>query len=225
MRTVIVDDEPSARKGIKRILAHHPIIDIVDEAHSIKSLYAKLNQHKPDLILLDIMLRDSNSLDEIQKIHASSLIIITTAFDNHALKGFDINAVDYLLKPISEKRLYEAIDKALLIHSSKRKMGEFIFIKSNGRYIRLNRDEVLYIQGLQNYVLVHTAKQKHICKTTMKAILRELDATQFIQCHRSYIINSLKVDGLEKQSLYINKQELPIGKTMKKQVYLKLGIS
>lgn len=219
MKTLIVDDEPSARKGMLRILSRFPIVEVVGEAHSEKTLQTEIQKCEPDLILLDIMLRDTNSLDIMQKQKRIPLVIITTAYDNHALKGFDIKAVDYLMKPISEKKLYEAIERAFTLFSSNQGSTDTLFLRSKGRYVRFNTDEILFIEGLQNYIVIHTETGKHICKKTMKSIEQDLGKKNFIRIHKSYIINSNKVDGVEKQTLFIGEFELPIGKTMKNYIY------
>lgn len=219
MRTLIVDDEPEARKGLKRILSNHSSIDIVGEAYSSNTFINKVRQFNPDLIVLDIMLRDTNSLDALDVIGESPLLIITTAYDNHALRGFDHQAVDYLMKPISEARLYGAINRAYALFSSAHEDSDCLFLKSEGRYIRFRKSEILYIKGLQNYVVIHTSTDKYVCKTTLKTILELLGEKDFTQIHKSYIVNLKKVDGLEKQTIFINDCELPIGKTMKSKTY------
>ena len=219
MKTVIVDDEPSARKGMLRALAHYPIVDVIGEAHSAKTLQDEIVKCEPDLILLDIMLRDTNSLDIISRLKKSPLIIITTAYSNYALKGFDIKAIDYLMKPISEKKLYAAIDRAYTLFSSNQQSVDALFIKSKGRFIRFNLDDILFVEGLQNYVVIHTEKGKHICKKTMKSIEEELGNKYFVRIHKSYIVNVSKVESIEKQTVYMGTHELPIGRTMKNYIY------
>ena len=117
------------------------------------------------------MLRDTNSLDVFKKQKVElPLIIITTAYDNYALKGYDIKAIDYLMKPISEKKLYEAIDRAFVLFSSQSNSSNSFYLKSKGRFIRFNSDEIFFIEGLQNYIVIHTENGKHICKKTLKSI-------------------------------------------------------
>ena len=123
------------------------------------------------------------------------------------------------MKPISEHRLYSAIDKAYSLFQLKNKGSESLFVKSDGRYIRFNKKDILFIKALQNYIVIHTKENKYVCKTTMKSIMHELAHADFIQIHKSYIINLNKVEGIEKQTIYIQDFELPIGKTMKEQTY------
>jgi len=219
MRTLIVDDEPSARNGMKRILSSYSMIKIVGEAHNAKTLIHNIEHYEPDLVLLDIMLRDTNSLDVMDSMTAPPLLIITTAYDSHALKGFDHNALDYLLKPISEQRLHSAINRAYTLFSSTKETSDTLFIKSEGRYVRFEKKNILFIKGLQNYVIIHTTNGKHVCKTTLKTIMKLLGDNDFTQIHKSYIVNLKKIDGFEKQIIYINDSELPIGKTMKEKTY------
>jgi len=218
MKTVIIDDEPLARKGIQTKLSNHPSIELIGEAHSSKTLKDAILYKEPDLILLDIMLRDTNSIEVIKTLPKIPLTILTTAYNNHALNGFSIKAIDYLMKPISEEKLFSAVYRAYKLFCSNQDKPEKIIVKSEGRYVQLLLKEILFIQGMQNYVIINTLKGKVVSKITMKAIMQKL-SNAFIQIHRSYIVNRNLIDGFERNSVYMQSHEIPIGKTMRNSIY------
>lgn len=219
LRTLVVDDEPISKDGLIRMLNDFPIIETVGTAFSIEDFVNQVYKLKPDLVFLDIMLRDSNSLEILRNIETEAKFIITTAYGEHALKGYELNVVDYLMKPITIERLSIAIERASLICNTANAFNDTLFLRSEGRYHRFNASEILFVQGMENYVIVQTETGKYVCRLTMTYIKQLLPVQQFIYAHRSYIINTEKVDAIEKLSVYIKTFVLPISRDKKQEVY------
>ena len=219
LRTIVVEDEPSARNGMVRMLDQYYEVNVVGEAFDLDSMNALIKSTKPDLVLLDIMLRDENSMEAIKSLKISPLLIMTTAFDSYALKSFELKTVDYLMKPIPPARLKTAIQKAYTIHCANGEDLDSLFIKSGRRLVRIKLDDILFIKALQNYVVFHTKEAKYMCKITMKEVGLTLWQNNFIKTHKSYIVNVNNIDSFEKSSLYFGEYELPVSRTIKPQLY------
>ncbi len=218
LRTIVVDDEPVSRHGLINMLNNYPLIENCGTAYSAETFTKAMQEHKPDLVFLDIMLRDRNSLDIIAGIDDNVQYIITTAYGQHALRGYELRVIDYLMKPISHERLSVAIERAWLVCNSLSTVNDSLFLRSEGKYHRFCTDEILFIQGMENYVVIQTESKRHVCKMTMTYI-RQLLPHQFMQVHKSYIINTGKVEALDKLSVYIKTFVLPISRDKKQDVY------
>lgn len=211
---IIVDDEPLARKLIENLLVSIQEIEIIDLCGTGKEAIKSINELHPDIIFLDIQLKDMTGFDVLEKISIKiPLTIFVTAFDSYAIKAFDIFAFDYLLKPYNEKRFYQSVNKAidtfkkgenkvlentvadLLNHlqSTKQKLttsfNERIPISSGNKTIFVYPDDILYIAASNYYVEIYTKKTKHLLRNSMNNLIQKLDSNKFIRIHRSSIIN------------------------------------
>lgn len=205
---IIVDDERLARVNLKKLLEPHLEIEIIGEANSCKSAIEVINQHKPQLIFLDIQLRGETGFDLLEMIDNSIQIIFVTAFDQYAIRAFEVNAVDYLLKPVSHERLKLAIDRIInkdVELKSVAKVYEYfdsIYVKLNNytsKFIKIN--SIAFIEAVGNYSKIVTIEGKHcLVLKTLKQWQKELPAINFIRIHRSSIINIEHVDHIEKYS-------------------------
>jgi len=222
IRTLIVDDEPVSRKGLIRMLKDIPGILVVGEAHSSESFVEALEALKPDLVFLDIMLKHVNSLDILIELSHNSRFIITTAYPQHALRGYEYNVIDYLMKPVSDERLRKAVEKALVHFEHQKPVSDSVFLKADGKFYKFDLDEILFIKGMENYVVVHTENQKLVCKTTMSSMMNMLPSGRFLQVHRSYIVNTKVVSVVEKLNLMIKDHVIPISRDRKHSVYERL---
>lgn len=222
IRTLVVDDEPVSRKGLIKMLEEFSGIRIIAEAHSSDSFIESLERLKPDLVFLDIMLKHVNSLDILLDLSHSTRYIITTAYPQHALRSYECHVIDYLMKPISADRLRKAVEKAQTNFQMQRPENDSIFLKADGKYYKFEIDEILFIKGMENYVVVHTESQKLVCKTTMSSMIEMLPANKFLQVHRSYIVNTKVVSVVEKLNLMIKDHIIPISRERKNNVYQRL---
>lgn len=226
LRTIVVDDEPASRKGLVKLLQAFTRIKVVGEAHDAGTFVKCMQDMKPDLVFLDIMLRDTNSLDVMHGMDFDALFVMTTAYGQHALRSYDIRAIDYLMKPLAPERIASAIERAVNIASASVHTSADLFLKADGRYHKFRTGDILFIQGMENYVVVQTVAGRLVCKMTMTGIRHLLPENTFMQVHKSYIVNLSKVDALEKQNIYLQSHVLPISREKKQEVYRKLlGIS
>lgn len=230
MRCLVVDDEVVARRGIIRQLEKIKTLEVVGEANCIDAFIEAKEKYKPDLIFLDIMLRNKNIMDYLSDGIDLPMIVFVTAYNHYALTGFDLKAVDYLLKPVSDDRLNQCIDRALQLFSTKHfdhlYQDKNLFLKSSGKYFRVSPSDILYVKSMENYVLIYLENKKLVCKLTMEQMIRLLPLGLFLQVHRSYLVNVKKIDFIEKLTIYIQNELIPISRDKRKTIYHSLmGIS
>lgn len=236
IKTIIIDDEVLARDIIKVFLSKHSEFELIGEASNGFDGIKQINELNPDLIFLDIQMPKLNGFEMLELIEQPPAIIFTTAFDQYALKAFDVNAMDYLLKPFSEERFSEALDKAKKIIgnleetkknfdkiiNSNFKQKEFlerIVIKSGSKITFVPIDEIKYIEAQDDYTMLYTSKGKFLKQKTMKFFEESLNPENFVRIHRSYIVKVDEVkqlELLEKETYYVilnNGTKLSVSKT------------
>lgn len=225
---IIVDDEPLAIEGLKMYVEDYSKLNLI--ATFNKSIdareFLKTNKNV-DLLFLDIEMPNLSGFEIMDGVKNKPLIIFTTAYPEYALDAFDLNVIDYLLKPISPKRFKKAIDKTFYLFSNKSSQFEkmddnYIFIKADRKLNKLLFNEILYIKGLKDYVIVYTKTSKLITAINIKNILLKLPKATFIRISKSYIININYVKIINNNSLIINNEELPIGKVYKTEFLKKI---
>ncbi len=205
-KALIIDDERLARNELKKLLLESPEIEVVGEAANAAEGLDKIENLSPDLVFLDIQMPQLTGIDFLKTLSDPPLVIFTTAYSNYAIEGFELNATDYLLKPISLERFMKAANKAGDQIELKRKEGashveigesdEFIFVKADKKFVKINFSEVLYIEGLKDYVVIRTEKGRVITLQTMKSLEDKLPSKIFRRIHRSYIVNIGKVEAI-----------------------------
>jgi two-component system LytT family response regulator len=176
-----------------------------------------LLQRQPvDLLFLDIQMPHITGIEFIKALSNPPKVIFTTAYEQYALQGFELDVIDYLLKPISYERFLKAAWKARDYFALREEKSDtaipYMFAKSNGRLEKITFDEILYIEGMENYVAIYLENKKIIIHSTIKALLEKLPVQQFIQTHKSYIVAINKVDSIEGNTLHIKKQQVPVSK-------------
>jgi two-component system, LytTR family, response regulator len=210
IKTLIVDDEPLARERVKRFLRDEADIEIVGECKSGAEAVKTIKQIKPDLVFLDIQMPEKNGFEVVKSLDAKTLptVIFVTAYDQYALKAFDVHALDYLLKPFNRERLHRAVARArehienknrgnlderlaALIADLKteKKYLERLVIKSVGRVFFLKTDEIDWIEAAGNYLKLHVGREAHLIRETMNGIEAKLDPHKFLRIHRSTVVN------------------------------------
>lgn len=215
---LITDDEPLARKGLRSYIEKIDFLELVAECADAISLNNQLKQTPADLVFLDIEMPYLSGTDLLQSLSNPPKVIFTTAYEKYALKGYDLEAIDYLLKPISFDRFLKACNKARdyfeLVRKTDKKQD--FFIKSDGRYHKLSWDEILLIEGMENYISIHTRTQKHLVLMTMKQVLEQVPE-QFIQIHKSTIINMDNITGIFGNIIQLSNLEATISRTLKEK--------
>ena len=208
LKAIIVDDERLARVNLRKLLSPHPEIEVVGEASSCQGAVDMINMFNPDLIFLDIQLSGETGFDLLELINKSIKIIFVTAYDEFAIRAFEVNAIDYLLKPVNPERLKTAIERAIVkekVEKSTAKSYEY----SDSIYVRLNNyssrfikiSSITFIEPVGNYSKIVTTEGKHcLVLKTLKQWQEELPDNNFVRIHRSSIVNIEHVDHIEKDS-------------------------
>lgn len=222
----IVDDEPLALSLLESYVADTPFLKLTGKFSSAKQAMQEMLDNRPDLIFLDIQMPHVNGMEFARIIDDSTKIIFTTAFQDYALEGYRVNAIDYLLKPISYVHFLTASKKVLAWFEAVRAKSspppptyreDGIFIKSDYKIIRVVFDDILYVEGLKNYIKIYTTKQRAAIVTlmSMKEIENVLPVDRFIRVHRSYIVAKNKIESINKNRLLVAGKEISIGATYK----------
>lgn len=217
IKTIIVDDEPLAQEILETYLKDFEDIELVGVASSAMEANKLLKENEIDVMFLDIQMPQLNGIDFLRILDNPPLVVFTTAFKEHALEGFELNALDYLLKPISKDRFAKAIEKIRQeLGKNPSAFEHSIFVKSDKKLHRLFYDEIFYIEGLKDYVIIKTDPSRIVTLQTMKSLEEKLPQNNFKRIHRSYIINLDKIKSVVGNNVEIviagEKVKLPIGK-------------
>jgi len=217
---IITDDEPYARKGLQGYIERTGFFSIKGQCEDAIELGKLLFQQPVDLLFLDIQMPYVSGVEYVKGLANPPKVIFTTAFENYALQGFELDVLDYLLKPISYDRFLKAAIKARDFFSLQNNIAPptYLFIKGDGKLEKVVFDDVLFIEGMENYVVIHTANRKVITHSTLKAFFEKLPQQQFIQTHKSYVVSVNKVSGIEGNVLYLNQHQIPVSRQLKESV-------
>jgi DNA-binding LytR/AlgR family response regulator len=216
MRCIIVDDNAMARMAMKKLTDHVKDISVAAECENAMEAYNILSKESVDLLLLDIEMPGMSGIELIKNLGKKSpFIIFTTAKTNYAVDAFELNVVDYLVKPIELPRFLKAIDRVKEAIESEReqievKDKEFVFIRDSGILKRINAEEILYLEAMGDYVKVFTPQKFHIVHATLKSIEDKLPSLKFMRVHRSYIVALNKIDYIEEGVISINGIAIPV---------------
>jgi DNA-binding LytR/AlgR family response regulator len=228
MNCIIIDDEPMARNGLREYIGEVDFLKLLGEfEHPLKAMDI-MGKQTVDLIFLDIQMPKITGTDFLKSLQQPPLIIFTTAFPDYALQGYELNAVDYLLKPFSFDRFLKAVMKAKTLLSkitqadNTENADEYFYIKSDNSIVKIRLDDILFAEALQNYVAIHTIQKKYVSYLTFKAVLDKLLPHQFIQTHKSFIVSPSKVDSVSGNEMQIGSHIIPISRNLKDEVMEKL---
>ncbi|HAA11986.1 MAG TPA: DNA-binding response regulator [Cytophagales bacterium] len=220
IRCVITDDEPIALQGMQSYVEKVPYLECVGTYSSALDLLADLDGIKPDLLLLDIEMPHLTGIELLQSLSQPPLVIFTTAYDQYAIQGFELEVVDYLLKPIAFPRFLQAMEKV------KKRLAvpeeDWFFVKTDQRTLKLRFADILYVEGMQNYAVLHTPSGQHIAHLTLKSMLEQLPKGKFLQPHKSYLVNIAAVEAVEGNQLVIGATKIPIGRTNREVIFEQL---
>ncbi len=197
MKALIVDDEPLARLELRRLLASFPWIEIVGEAGNIDEACAEIERLAPDLVFLDVQMPGGTGFDLLERIDRTPRIIFTTAYDRYAVKAFDVNALDYLLKPVEPERLAAALAKVRTAPAADAATLDQIFVRDGPRCWFLPVRELRLLAAEGNYVRLHWGKEQPLLARSLAALEEKLDPKSFFRANRQQIINLDYVQGIE----------------------------
>ncbi|WP_253275669.1 LytTR family DNA-binding domain-containing protein [Persicobacter sp. CCB-QB2] len=231
IKCLIVDDEQLARTLLTDYVKKMPELELVDCCANPLDAIEVLKAREVDLLLLDIQMPDLTGFEMLNTLADPPLVIFTTAYSDYAIKGYEVKAVDYLLKPFSLTRFMQAVAKAKEQIELRRKAANsnaeeeaYLMVKEDYRYHRIKVKDIAYVEGMREYVRYHTPEKKVMALASLTKLESELPAADFMRVHKSYIVNFQFVTGLEGNQLKVLDQYLPIGKTHKDRVLKRLGV-
>ncbi|MBX9187826.1 response regulator transcription factor [Bacteroides sp. K03] len=221
MNCIIVDNEPLAREAMELLIADTGVLNLMGTFNSAVSASRFMEEYSVDLIFLDIQMPGITGIEFARTISRKTLVIFTTAYTEYALDSYEVDAVDYLVKPIEPERFRKAVDKAvsyhlLLLKEEKEaietiKAAEYFFVKADRRYFKVNFADILFIEGLKDYVILQLDDQRIITRMTLKAVFDLLPENTFIRVNKSYIVNTRHIDSFDNNDIFIKSNEIAIG--------------
>ncbi len=228
MKRIIVDDEPIARKGIAKMVSAISQLELLDGFNSAESASVYLQNTEVDLIFLDINMPGINGIEFARTIPKTTLVIFTTAYSQYAVDSYELDAVDYLVKPIDITRFRKAVEKAITYHALlideenrivEKVADDYIFVKTDRRFYKVNLADILFIEGLKDYIIIQMQNSRIITRMTIKNIYEWLPKEVFIRINRSYIVNKDKIDSFDNNDVYIQKYEIAIGNVYRDEFF------
>ncbi len=220
---IIVDDEPVARKILHEFAEQVPFMDLQGKFESAMKAETFLRSNTTDIIFLDIEMPKVSGLQFLQKLHIESMVILTTAFPQYALEGYELDIIDYLLKPFALSRFLKAVQKAKDYYQMKNRttgalLPSYIFIKSEKRIEKIEMNDILYAESIGNYVGIYTENKKIIAYLTMKSLESQLPSDEFIKIHQSYLVNCTKIEAIDGNEIKIANKSLPMSRNYREMV-------
>ena len=215
IKAIALDDEPPALQVLETFCGQVDFIELVQLFTKTDSAFEFLEKNKVDLIFLDINMPSLSGIDFYKKTSQKPMVIFTTAFSEYAVEGFNLNAIDYLLKPFTKARFMQAVEKAKehfqnAIHAQALEPS-YILIRADYSLIKLNVADILFIEGLDDYIKIHLRNQKPLlARLTMKSMLEKLPPENFVRVHRSYIVSLVQIEKVRNKTILIAKEEIPL---------------
>ncbi|HZE82765.1 MAG TPA: LytTR family DNA-binding domain-containing protein [Puia sp.] len=222
LKSIIVDDEPIARQGLEEDLREIGFIEVAGIAENSLQAIELVMTGSPDLILLDIEMPRLNGLDFIKSLKNPPMVIITTAYPEYALAGYELDVIDYLIKPVDFQRLLKACNKAREFCQLRRYSiqpdhpgDHYFFVKCNGQYEKIILRDLLFVEAADNYVIIHTIGRKFMTYQTLKNMEDLLPGNNFIRVHKSYIVALDKISNISGHEISIDKTKIPLSRNLK----------
>lgn len=226
---IIVDDEPPAIRVLEKFISQLKGLELIASSSRALEGLELINQNQPDIVFLDIQMPDLTGIQLSKLIDEDVNIIFTTAYPQFAVEGFELNAVDYLLKPIAFPRFIEAVERVKKKKSSVKETSnlnneEYFFVKTDGKnkFRKVKLSDILFAESIKNYVIIHTEAEQLVTYNTLKNIQESLPQTKFIKIHKSYIVALDKVEKTDNYEVWINGKDLPLGDTYKSEFFKRI---
>jgi len=225
MTCIIIDDEPLARQGMEMNIAQVSSLELLGSFSNALAASDFIRKENVDLMFLDINMPELSGLDFLKSLRDAPLVIFTTAYPQYALESYELDALDYLVKPIRIERFLKAVNKAenhlkLLQNVSNNNSvekieGDFVFIKADRKFFKIYFKDILYIEGLKDYVIIYTGDNKIITSMNVKTISAQLPSSIFARVSKSYIVNVMHITSFDNELVYIQNNEIPLGQGFK----------
>lgn len=226
IRCLIVDDEPPARDVIRRYIDQIPMLRLVAECSNAIEAFSLLQKENVDLMFLDIRMPQLNGNDFLKTLKNPPRVILTTAYSEYALEGYELDVVDYLMKPIPFDRFLKAVNKAFQLVPAKndfapveeKKNESFVYFRADRKMVKVMLQDILYIESMKDYIKVFTINGTIITKQSISSVEAMLPEKEFIRTHRSFIVSTSKIKSFTSELIEIDKIEIPIGKLFRNEV-------
>lgn len=223
---IIIDDEPLARECIANYIGDVEFLTLAGEGNNPLELIGLIEKNPVDLIFLDIQMPVMNGIEFLKLKQDMPMVIITTAYPTYALEGFQLDVMDYLLKPITFTRFFHAVTKAkdyaqLLTKAhadNDAPAPDYFFVKCDYKYERIRVADILYVEAMQNYVTIVTSSGKYITLLNLKNVLQNLDAQLFIKVHKSFVVAISKIETIDNDEIVMNSMRIPISRNYRDEV-------
>jgi DNA-binding LytR/AlgR family response regulator len=225
MTCIIVDDEPLARQGMELNIANVSTLELLGSFSNALAASDFLRKANVDLMFLDINMPELSGLDFLKSLRDAPMVVFTTAYPQYALESYELEAIDYLVKPIRIERFLKAVNKAenylrLLQQEASNNQVEkieddYVFIKADRKFFKIYFKDIQYIEGLKDYVVIYTNDNKIITSMNVKTIAAQLPPAIFARVSKSYIVNTLHISSFDNELIYINDHEIPLGQSFK----------
>lgn len=231
IRCLVVDDEPPAREIIRRYIEQIPGLQFAGECGNALQAFALLQQQAIDLIFLDIRMPQLNGNDFLKTLKTPPKVIFTTAFAEYALEGYELDAVDYLLKPVQFERFLKAVNKAFQLQQTRpesapdlnKSSESFVYFRADRKMVKIMLRDILYIESMKDYIKVVTINGQIITKQSISSVEAMLPEREFVRVHRSYIVSLKHIRSFSSEIIEVERTELPIGKLYRNEVLKMLG--
>jgi two-component system, LytTR family, response regulator len=232
IRCVIIEDEPLATSKLETFIAKVPGLNLLKTFQNGVEAIGWLRENPADLIFLDIQMEQLTGIQFLEATDLDTRIIITSAYEEYAIKGFELNVADYLLKPYSFQRFIKAVDKVIDYYSERKELinadvnyGRFLFVKTESRYERIDIDNILYIQGMKDYLRIICSDKKIMTLQSFSKIEHSLPAGKFCRVHKSYMVAIDKIRSVERGVVIIADQRIPVSITYRESFYKKIKLN
>lgn len=232
IRCMIVDDEPLAIEVLKSHIEKFESFEVVATCQNAIEAFDSLNKKKVDLIFLDIQMPGMKGTDFLKNLKHPPKVILTTAYREYALEGYELDVIDYILKPISFERFFKAVNKyyhansgEIIIDSSEKenRSESYIYVNANKKIYKVFLSDILYVESIKDYITIHKHSQKITAKYTLSAFEDKLPESEFLRIHRSYIVSLKKIVSFTANTVEISNKELPIGRNYRNSVFKALN--
>lgn len=220
MNCIIVDDEPLAREAIELLVKDIDYLTLAGTFNNASAAARYMEQNAVDLIFLDIQMPGITGIEFAKTISRRTLIVFTTAYSEYALDSYEVDAIDYLIKPVEPERFRKAADKALsyrslLMQDEKENIepaaDDYFFVKSDRKYFKVNFEDILFVEGLKDYVILQLEEQRIITRMNLKAMNELLPKSLFLRVNKSYIVNTAHIEAFDNNDIFIKTHEIAIG--------------
>jgi len=222
IKTIVVEDEPLAREGLLSYLSQIDFILVKGVCEDALQANQLLAIEQIDLMFLDIQMPRITGIEFLKSLKHPPMVVMTTAYPNFALQGFELDVLDYLIKPFPFERFLKSVNKArdfyLLKNKPEPKASDFFFVKCDHRYEKILYRDVIYVEGMENYVVIYTLSQKFVTLMRMKSIEEILPSTNFIRTHKSYIVAVSAITSIDGSDLIVGGKHLPMSREKKPEI-------